>query len=191
MTLLMLLGYLKKSWDVLLSILKLLWKYKTYVLIILTCSYIVFLRSEVSNYKLNIERLNNEYTAYKEDVEDKRIKALAKAKEQEIQILNKQKEVEKEYAKQVKDLNTDIANAHSANNSLSKQLASNTEKLSRVTEEQARAYTKSLSVVLEDSATRYREMAREADTKRLAEERCVGMYNALVDGGNNTQETKE
>lgn len=187
----MLLGYLKKSWDVLLSILKLLWKYKTYVLIILTCSYIVFLRSEVSNYKLNIERLNNEYTAYKEDVEDKRIKALAKAKEQEIQILNKQKEVEKEYAKQVKDLNTDIANAHSANNSLSKQLASNTEKLSRVTEEQARAYTKSLSVVLEDSATRYREMAREADTKRLAEERCVGMYNALVDGGNNTQETKE
>lgn len=187
----MLLGYLKKSWDVLLSILKLLWKYKTYVLIILTCLYILFLRSEVSNSQLEKERLNSEYTLYKEDVEHKRVEALNKAKEQEIQILNKQKQVEKEYAKQIKDLNTDVANAHSANNSLSKKLASNTEKLSRVTEEQARAYTKSLSVVLEDSATRYREMAGEADTKRLAEERCVGLYNALVDAGNNTQETKE
>ena len=33
-------------------------------------------------------------------------------------------------------------------------------------------------------------MAGEADTKLLAEQRCVGMYNALVDD-NNTKETKE
>lgn len=191
MTLLMLLGYLKKSWDVLLSILKLLWKYKTYVLIILTCLYIVFLRSEVSNYQLEKERLNSEYTAYKEDVEKKRVEALNKAKEQEIQILNKQKEVEKEYAKQINTLNADVANAHSANSSLSKQLASNTEKLSRVTKDQADAYTKSLTELSVNCTTRYTEMGEIAQKHRLAEERAVGMYNALVDGGNNTKETKE
>ena len=36
-------------------------------------------------------------------------------------------------------------------------------------------------VVLEDSTRKYLDTAGEADAKRLAEERCIGLYNALVD----------
>lgn len=191
MTLLMLLGYLKKSWDVLLSILKLLWKYKTYVLIILTCSYIVFLRSEVSNYQLEKERLNNEYTAYKEDVEDKRVKALAKAKEQEIQILNKQKQVEKEYAKQIKDLSNSLADAHSANTRLLNTLETAKSRVSTAPDTEVRDYSKTVTELLGKCETGKLYYAQRADEHANAEERAVGMYNALVDVGNNTQETKE
>lgn len=191
MTLLMLLGYLKKSWDVLLSILKLLWKYKTYVLIIITCLYIVFLRSEVSNYQLDKERLNSEYTAYKQDVEDKRIKALAKAKEQEIQILNKQKEVEKEYAKQINTLKNDLVIANNVNNSLHTTLSEARSRLSTATDTEVRDYSNTATELLGECAGRVVYYAKQAQEHRVNEERVVGLYNALVDAGNNTQETKE
>ena len=42
-----------------------------------------------------------------------------------------------------------------------------------------------LSELFEDSTRKYLDMAGEADAKQLAEERCVGLYNALVDGTDN------
>lgn len=189
MNLLLLLSTLKKSWEVIKKVLSFAWEYK-YVLIIAILLFInTQLRNDIVTLNSDKVKLNNDIVLLVQKQQQDLLEAEKKAQEQQIEILTKQKIVEEKYAKQVKDLNTDVANAHSANNSLSKQLASNAEKLSRITKDQADAYTKSLSIVLEDSTTRYREMAGEADTKRLAEERCVGMYNALV-GESSTQETK-
>ena len=183
MTLLMLLGYLKKSWDVLLAILKLLWKYKTYVLIILTCLYIVFLRSEVSNSQLEKERLNSEYTAYKEDVEKKRVEALNKAKEQEIQILTKQKEVEVKYNEQINTLKNDLVIANNVNNSLHTTLSEARSRLSTATDTEARDYSNTATELLGECSGRVVYYATKAQEHRVNEERVVGMYNALVDVG--------
>lgn len=188
MNLLLLLSALKKSWEVIKKVLAFAWEYKYAVVIAILLFINTQLRNDIVSLNSDKVKLNNDIVLLVQKQKQYLLEVQNKAQEQQIEILSKQKIVEEKYAKQVKDLNTDVANATAINNSLSKQLASNTEKLSRITEEQARAYTKSISVVLEDSATRYREMAGEADTKRLAEERCVGMYNALVDDNKETQE---
>lgn len=188
MNLILLLSALKKVWEISKKVLAFLWEYKYIVIIAFLLFINTQLRNDIVSLNSDKVKLNNDIVLLVQKQQQDLLKVQNKAQEQQIEILTKQKIVEEKYAKQVKDLNTDVANAHSANNSLSKQLANNTEKLSRITKDQADAYTKSLSIILEDSATRYREMAGEADTKRLAEERCVGLYNALVD---NNKEVKE
>ena len=186
MNLLLLLSALKKSWEVIKKVLAFAWEYKYAVIIAILLFINTQLRNDIVSLNSDKVKLNNDIVLLVQKQKQDLLEAEKKAQEQQIEILSKQKIVEEKYAKQVKDLSSDIADATTINNSLSKQLTSNTEKLSRVTEEQARAYNKSLSIVLEDSATRYREMAGEADTKRLAEERCIGLYNALVDVADDT-----
>jgi uncharacterized membrane protein YgaE (UPF0421/DUF939 family) len=110
-----------------------------------------------------------------------------KAQEKEIEILTKQKEVEVNYAKQVKKLFSDVANANSTNARLSDKLSTNANKLSTITKDQADAYTKSLTELSRNCTTRYTEMGAIAQEHRIAEERAVNLYNALVDDTNNKE----
>ena len=114
-----------------------------------------------------------------------------KQKQKELEILEKQKQIEVQHNEQIKNLSNDVANARDSAYSLSKQLTNNASKLSKLTEEQNRAYTTTLSELFEDSTRKYLDMAGEADAKRLAEERCVGLYNALVDVDNPDTNNKE
>lgn len=119
------------------------------------------------------------------------MKLRSKLKKKEIEILTKQKEVEVKYANQVKKLSSDVTNANSTNARLSDKLSTNANKLSTITKDQADAYTKSLTELSRNCTTRYTEMGAIAQEHRIAEERAVSLYNALVDVDNPDTHNKE
>ena len=155
------------------------WKVSLIVLLSTLLLISIICISQIQNAK---DKVKNEFDNYITTVEKQNLINQNKQKQKEIEILTKQKEVEVNYNEQIKALGNDVAVARNSANSLSKQLADNTFKLSTASKTEVDAYNKSISIVLEDSTRKYLDMAGEADTKRLAEERCVGLYNALVDG---------
>ena len=181
MNVLLILSVLKKGWEYTKGFLALALKYWYIVIITLLLAIATSLRNDVN--KLNAEKdvLNSNIVALVQKNKTDLLEAQKKAQEKQIEILTKQKEVEVKYNEQIKALSNDVAVARNSANSLSKQLTNNASKLSKLTEEQNRAYTTTLSELFEDSTTKYREVSEIADAKRLAEERCVGLYNALVD----------
>ncbi len=138
-------------------------------------------KAQIQNAK---DKVKNEFDNYITTVEKQNLININKQKQKELEILEKQKEVEVNYNEQIKALSNDVAVARNSANSLSKQLTNNASKLSTASKTEVDAYNKSISIVLEDSTTKYLDMAGEADAKRLAEARCVGLYNALVDTNN-------
>lgn len=182
MNVLLILSALKKGWEYTKGFLALAVKYWYIVIIALLLAIATSLRNDVN--KLNAEKdvLNSNMVALVQKQKTDLLEAQKKAQEKEIEILTKQKEVEVNYNEQIKALSNDVAVARNSANSLSKQLTNNASKLSTASKAEVDAYNKSISIVLEDSARKYLDMAGEADAKRLAEERCVGLYNALVDG---------
>lgn len=182
MNVLLILSALKKGWEYTKGFLALAVKYWYIVIIALLLTIATSLRNDVN--KLNAEKdvLNSNMVALVQKQKTDLLEAQKKAQEKEIEILTKQKEVEVNYNEQIKALSNDVAVARNSANSLSKQLTNNASKLSTASKAEVDAYNKSISIVLEDSARKYLDMAGEADAKRLAEERCVGLYNALVDG---------
>ena len=181
MNVLLILSALKKGWGYTKGFLALALKYWYIVIIALLLAIATSLRNDVN--KLNAEKdvLNNNMVALVQKQKTDLLEAQKKAQEKEIEILTKQKEVEVKYNEQIKALSNDVVIARNSANSLSKQLADNTVKLSTASKAEVDTYNKSISIVLEDSTRKYLDMAGEADAKRLAEERCVGLYNALVD----------
>ena len=157
------------------------WKVSLIVLLSTLLLISIICISQIQNAK---DKVKNEFDNYITTVEKQNLININKQKQKEIEILTKQKEVEVKYNEQIKALSNDVAVARNSANSLSKQLADNTVKLPTASKTEVDAYNKSISVVLEDSTTKYLDMAGEADAKRLAEERCVGLYNALVDENN-------
>ena len=182
MNVLLILSALKKGWEYTKGFLALALKYWYIVIIALLLAITTSLRNDVN--KLNAEKdvLNSNMVALVQKQKTDLLEAQKKAQEKQIEILTKQKEVEVKYNEQIKALSNDVAVARNSANSLSKQLTNNTVKLSTASKAEVDTYNKSISIVLEDSTTKYLDMAGEADAKRLAEERCVGLYNALVDG---------
>ena len=191
MTLLLILSYLKKGWEYLQLLLAFLLKYWYLVAIAILFIMNTSLRNNIQTLQADKAKLSNDIVLLVQKQKQDLLEAEKKAQEKQIVILEKQKQVEVDYSEKIKALNNDVISTNNSVVRLQQQLASNTSKLSTASKNQADAYTKSLSNVLEDSVTKYRELAGEADTKRLAEERCVGLYNALVDGGSNTQDNKE
>lgn len=181
MDVLLILSALKKGWEYTKGFLALAVKYWYIVIITLLLAITTSLRNDVN--KLNAEKdvLNSNMVALVQKQKTDLLEAQKQAQEKQIEILTKQKEVEVKYNAQIKALSNDVIVARDSANSLSKQLTNNASKLSTASKTEVNSYSKSLSDILEDSTTKYLEMAREADTKRLAEERCVGSYNALVD----------
>lgn len=185
MNVLLILSALKKGWEYTKGFLALAVKYWYIVIIALLLAIATSLRNDVN--KLNAEKdvLNSNMVALVQKQKTDLLEAQKKAQEKQIEILTKQKEVEVKYNEQIKALSNDVAVARNSANSLSKQLTNNASKLSKLTEEQNRAYTTTLSELFEDSTRKYREVSEIADEHRLAEARCVGLYNALVDGVDN------
>lgn len=181
MNVLLILSALKKGWSYTKGFLALALKYWYIVIIALLLAIATSLRNDVN--KLNAEKdvLNSNMVALVQKQKTDLLEAQKKAQEKEIEILTKQKEVEVNYNEQIKALSNDVIIARNSANSLSKQLADNTIKLSTASKTEIRAYTTTLSELFEDSTTKYREVSEIADEHRLAEARCVGLYNALVD----------
>lgn len=184
MNVLLILSALKKGWEYTKGFLALALKYWYIVIIALLLAIATSLRNDVN--KLNAEKdvLKSNMVALVQKQKTDLLEAQKKAQEKEIEILTKQKEVEVNYAKQIKALSNDVIIARNSANSLSKQLADNTIKLSTASKTEIRAYTTTLSELFEDSTTKYREVSEIADEHRLAEERCIGLYNSLVDENN-------
>ena len=186
MNVLLILSALKKGWEYTKGFLALALKYWYIVIITLLLAIATSLRNDVN--KLNAEKgaLNSNMVALVQKQKTDLLEAQKQAQEKQIEILTKQKEVEVNYNEQIKALSNDVAVARNSANSLSKQLADNTIKLSTASKTEIRAYTTTLSELFEDSTTKYREVSEIADEHRLAEARCVGLYNALVDVADGT-----
>lgn len=184
MNVLLILSALKKGWEYTKGFLALALKYWYIVIIALLLAIATSLRNDVN--KLNAEKdvLNSNMVALVQKQKTDLLEAQKQAQEKQIEILTKQKEVEVNYNEQIKALSNDVVVARNSANSLQQKLNSNASKLSKLTEEQNRAYTTTLSELFEDSTRKYLDMAGEADAKRLAEERCIGLYNSLVDENN-------
>ena len=191
MNVLLILSALKKGWEYTKGFLALALKYWYIVIIALLLAIATSLRNDVNKLNAEKDALNSNMVALVQKNKTDLLEAQKKAQEKEIEILTKQKEVEVKYNEQIKALSNDVIIARNSANSLSKQLADNTIKLSTASKTEVDAYNKSISVVLEDSARKYLDMAGEADAKRLAEERCVGLYNALVDVAHPDTNNKE
>ena len=181
MNFILLLNALKKSGEVIKTILAFAFKYWHLVVIAILLFINTQLRNDIVSLNSDKVKLNNDIVLLVQKQKQDLLEAQKKAQEKEIEILTKQKEVEVKYNEQIKALSNDVAIARNSANSLSKQLADNTIKLSTASKAEINTYNESLSIVLEDSSRKYLDMAGEADTKRLAEERCVGLYNSLVD----------
>ena len=195
MNVLLILSALKKGWEYTKGFLALALKYWYIVIIALLLAIATSLRNDVKTLNAEKDALKSNMVALVQKQKTDLLEAQKKAQEKQIEILTKQKEVEVNYAKQIKALSNDVAVARNSANSLSKQLTNNASKLSTASKAEVDTYNKSISIVLEDSARKYLDMAGEADAKRLAEARCVGLYNALVDGvdgaGNPDTDNKE
>lgn len=158
------------------------WKVSLIVLLSTLLLISIICISQLQNAK---DKVKNEFDNYITTVEKQNLININKQKQKELEILEKQKQIEVQHNEQIKNLSNDVANARNSANSLSKQLTNNASKLSKLTEEQNRAYTTTLSELFEDSTTKYREVSKIADEHRLAEQRCVGLYNALIDDTDN------
>jgi len=180
MNVLLILSALKKGWEYTKGFLALALKYWYIVIIALLLAIATSLRNDVKTLNAEKDALNSNMVALVQKNKTDLLEAQKKAQEKQIEILTKQKEVEVKYNEQIKALSNDVAVARNSANSLSKQLTNNASKLSTASKTEVDAYNKSISIVLEDSTRKYLDMAGEADAKRLAEERCVGLYNALV-----------
>ena len=181
MNVLLILSALKKGWEYTKGFLALALEYWYIVIITLMLVINSSLRNDIVDLNKEKDTLNQNMVALVQKNKTDLLEAQKKAEEKQIEILTKQKEVEVKYNEQIKALSNDVAVARNSANSLSKQLTNNASKLSTASKTEVNTYNKSLSDILEDSTTKYLEMAGEADAKRLAEERCVGLYNALVD----------
>ena len=182
MNVLLILSALKKGWSYTKGFLALALKYWYIVIITLLLVIATSLRNDVNKLNAEKDALNSNMVALVQKQKTDLLEAQKKAQEKQIEILTKQKEVEVNYAKQVKKLSSDAADANSTNARLSDKLSTNANKLSTITKEQADAYTKSLTELSRNCTTRYTEMGAIAQEHRIAEERAVSLYNALVDG---------
>lgn len=158
------------------------WKVSLIVLLSTLLLISIICISQLQNAK---DKVKNEFDNYITTIEKQNLININKQKQKEVEVLTKQQKIEVLHAKEIKKLQADVVSANDELNSLSKQLTNNASKLSKLTEEQNRAYTTTLSELFEDSTTKYLDMARIADDHRLAEQRCVGLYNALIDDTDN------
>jgi electron transfer flavoprotein alpha subunit len=181
MNVLLILSALKKGWEYTKGFLALALKYWYIVIIALLLAIATSLRNDVNKLNAEKDALNSNMAALVQKQKTDLLEAQKKAQEKEIEILTKQKEVEVNYAKQVKKLSIDVSNANSANARLSDKLSTNANKLSTISKEQADTYTKSLTELSRNCTERYTIMGAIAQEHRIAEERAVSLYNALVD----------
>lgn len=181
MNVLLILSVLKKGWEYTKGFLALALKYWYIVIITLLLAIATSLRNDVN--KLNAEKdvLNSNMVALVQKNKTDLLEAQKKAQEKQIEILTKQKEVEVNYAKQVKKLQSDLTNANTTNNSLLNTLSTIKSRVSTATDSEVRDYSKTVTELLGKCETGKLYYAQRADEHANAEERAVNLYNSLVD----------
>lgn len=191
MNVLLILSALKKGWEYTKGFLALAVKYWYIVIITLLLAIATSLRHDVK--RLNVEKdvLNSNMVALVQKNKTDLLEAQKKAQEKEIEILTKQKEVEVNYAKQVKKLQSDLTNANTTNNSLLNTLSTIKSRVSTATDSEVRAYSETATELLGKCETGKLFYAQRADEHAYAEERAVSLYNALVDADNPDTDNKE
>lgn len=181
MNTIILLNILKKGWQLGITLIEFLWKYKVLVAIILLITYIGVLKSDIRDLKVDKLGIIAEHQEYVNSVKEQNILNELKRKEQELEATNKQVEIERKYNEKITKLQNDIATVNSSNRSLSEQLTKAKSRISTAPIEQVRSYSSTATELLRDCSIKYTEMAGIAQQHRLAETRAVETYNSLVD----------
>lgn len=188
MNVLLILSALKKGWSYTKGFLALALKYWYIVVIVLMLIINSSLRNDIVDLNKEKDTLNQNMVALVQKQKTDLLEAQKKAQEKEIEILTKQKEVEVKYNEQIKALSNDVAIARNSANSLQQKLNTNASKFNTLTHSQAVTYNNTISKLFSESVAEYREMGSRADEHRLAEERCIGLYNSLVDSNTEVKE---
>ena len=181
MNVLLILSALKKGWEYTKGFLALAVKYWYIVIIALLLAIATSLRNDVKTLNAEKDVLNSNMVALVQKQKTDLLEAQKKAQAKQIEILTKQKEVEVNYAKQVKKLQSDLTNANTTNNSLLNTLSTIKSRVPTATDSEVRAYSETATELLGKCETGKLYYAQRADEHAYAEERAVNLYNALVD----------
>ena len=158
------------------------WKVSLIVLLSTLLLISIICISQLQNAK---DKVKSEFANYITTVEKQNLTNINKQKQKEVEVLNKQQKVEVNYNEQIKALSNDVIIARDSAYSLQQKLNTNSSKFNTLTKEQANTYNNTISNILSNSLTEYQGMAKIADEHRLAEQRCIGLYNALIDDTDN------
>ena len=191
MNVLLILSALKKGWSYTKGFLALALKYWYIVIIALLLAIATSLRNDVNKLNAEKDALNSNMVALVQKNKTDLLEAQKQAQEKQIGILTKQKEVEVNYAKQVKKLQSDLTNANTTNNSLLNTLSTIKSRVPTATDSEVRAYSETATELLGKCETGKLYYAQRADEHAYAEERAVNLYNALVDVDNPDTNNKE
>lgn len=181
MNVLLILSALKKGWSYTKGVLALALKYWYIVVIALMLIINSSLRNDIVDLNKEKDTLNQNMVALVQKNKTDLLEAQKKAQEKEIEILTKQKEVEQNYANQVKKLNNNLIDANATNSRLLNTIETAKSRMSTAPDSEVRDYSKTVTELLGKCETRKLYYATRADEHSNAEERAVGMYNALVD----------
>ena len=181
MNVLLILSALKKGWEYTKGFLALALKYWYIVIITLLLAIATSLRNDVNKLNAEKDALNSNMVALVQKNKTDLLEAQKQAQEKQIEILTKQKEVEVNYANQVKKLQSDLTNANTTNNSLLNTLSTIKSRVPTATDSEVRAYSETATELLGKCETGKLFYAQRADEHAYAEERAVNLYNALVD----------
>lgn len=181
MNFILLLNALKKSVGVFKSILAFAFKYWYLLIIALMLIINSSLRNDIVDLNKQKDTLSQNMVALVQKNKTDLLEAQKKAQEKEIEILTKQKEVEQNYANQVKKLSIDVSNANSANARLLSTIETAKSRVSTAPDSEVRDYSKTVTELLGKCETRKLYYATRADEHSNAEERAVNLYNSLVD----------
>ena len=168
-----------------------LWKYWYIVVISLLLLTNTALRNDIVSLEKDKTKLYNDIVLLVQKQKQDLLEAQKQAQEKQIEILTKQKEVEVNYAKQVKKLQSDLTNANTTNNSLLNTLSTIKSRVPTATDSEVRAYSETATELLGKCETGKLYYAQRADEHAYAEERAVNLYNALVDVDNPDTNNKE
>lgn len=191
MNVLLILSALKKGWEYTKGFLALALKYWYIVIIALLLAIATSLRNDVKTLNTEKDVLSSNMVALVQKQKVDLLEAQKQAQEKEIEILTKQKEVEVNYANQVKKLQSDLTNANTTNNSLLNTLSTIKSRVPTATDSEVRAYSETATELLGKCETGKLFYAQRADEHAYAEERAVSLYNTLVDVDNPDTNNKE
>ena len=155
------------------------WKVSLIVLLSTLLLISIICISQLQNTK---DKVKNEFANYITTVEKQNLINQNKQKDRELEIANKQRETEVKYVKQIKELQTDVANTNASNRSLQQQLTKAKSRISEAPVGEVRAYASTTTELLETCSARLEYYGTKAQEHREAEVRAVELYNNVVDG---------
>lgn len=154
------------------------WKVSLIVLLSTLLLISIICISQLQNAK---DKVKNEFANYIATVEKQSLINQNKQKQKEVEILTKQKEVEQNYANQVKKLNNNLIDANATNSRLLNTIETAKSRVSTAPDSEVRDYSKTVTELLGKCETRKLYYATRADEHANAEERAVDLYNSSVD----------